>query len=148
MFQRISSLSISPWMDSGKVFSPNKQLYAEFISEHEVCQGGPIFGYLKINDDKIISNCSSSFVWSDDSKFIAVPVWDTKRNQLLGLYDVTTGILRHLKSKAKGRFFGFFPYNKPYTVLELSSFSNGIIKGVNSPVYKPIAINVAIEEFY
>lgn len=130
------------------MFSPNNELYAEFMYEYEVCQGGPFFGYLKINDDAIIRSCNSSFVWSDDSKFIAVPIWDKQRNQLLGLYDVTSGILRYLKSNAKGRLFGLLPYNKPYTVLELSSFSNGIIKGINSPVYKPVEIEVAIEEFY
>jgi hypothetical protein len=127
---KIISPSISPWSDSADCVSPDGKYRAIIHQASEVGMGAPTSGTLVITenspDGRILSrhmSCSPSFVWSADSKEIAVPQWTQDRNQKLVIVTVPSGQVRVLP--------------EDYYVLELSSFENRIVRGIDSPVYMP-----------
>ena len=61
------------WRDSYKAVSPNRKYTAEIDPAVEVSMGNPKIGTLKLSSGLSIPNCNPSFVWSDDSRYLAVP---------------------------------------------------------------------------
>jgi len=95
--------------------------------------GAPTSGVLVVSenqkDGKVFSrhmSCNPSFVWSDDSTAIAAPVWTSGRRQQLAIISVPSG---HITA-APGKF----------SVLELHSFEDGVVRGVDSPAHMPCQI--------
>ena len=116
-------MTVSAWTGSGSIKSPDSQMTAWTTEEVEISMGGPLIGKLKTSNGLSFSSCGTSFVWSKDSKYLAVPFWDERRRQKLGLINVATGEV--VKS---GRTF---------SVIELSSFEEGVVAGVDSPIHSP-----------
>jgi hypothetical protein len=92
--------------------------------------GAPTSGTLVISenrqDGQVLSrhmSCNPSFVWSGDSSAIAAPQWTPDRQQRLTVISVPSGQV----SAAPGEF----------SVLELHSFEDGVVRGVDSPAYMP-----------
>jgi hypothetical protein len=54
--------------------SPNGRLVAS-ISASEVSMSNPTSGTLRLSDGLQIDCCNPAFIWSDDSRFLAVPQW-------------------------------------------------------------------------
>lgn len=124
---------ISPW-DGLHLNSPNRELVATLTippdSCGEVCQGGPTIGNLHLSNGMCVSDCNSSAVWSSDSRYLAIPRWTRRRKQRLLVIDVERGV------------FGYALGN--YDVLELQTFDNELIEGVDSPTYKPRTVSVSL----
>jgi hypothetical protein len=120
----------SPWSDSAECISPDGLYRAIIYQASEVGMGAPTSGTLVICENRqsgqVLSRhmfCSPSFVWSSDSRAIAAPQWTQNREQRLVVISVPSGQV----SAAPGEF----------SVLELHSFDDGVVRGVDSPVYMP-----------
>jgi hypothetical protein len=122
---------VSPWAYSARLESPDGKFTAAFEYESEVCQGGPTYGRVVLSNGMTFDSCNSSFVWSRDSKYLAVPQWTHYREQRL------------LVINAGQRTFKLLP--EVFQVLELHSFTDGVVEGIDSPVHEPkrVLINTA-----
>ncbi len=94
--------------------------------------GAPTRGTLVISNGMSYQRCNPSIVWSDDSQYLAVPQWTHYRNQRL--------LVISLKQESSGYAPGLF------RVLELHSFLNGKIKGIDSPIYQPREIEIDVSQ--
>jgi len=94
--------------------------------------GAPTSGILNISDGMSFPGCNPSIVWSDDSQYLAVPQWTPEREQRL--------LVISLEQKSPGYAPSLF------RVLELHSFSNGKIKGIDSPIHQPREIEIDISQ--
>jgi hypothetical protein len=54
--------------------SPDGRLVA-WMTASEVSMSNPTSGTLRLSDGLQIDECNPSFIWSDDSRFLAVPQW-------------------------------------------------------------------------
>ena len=115
-------MAISPWK-WGRAESPDGKLSAEVVDLGEIAMGAPMSGLLQISNGFEYDNCSPSIVWSDDSRYLAVPIWTRERQQQLIVIDVSEQKVYH--------------WPQTYRVLELHSFAKGTIRGIDSPVYRP-----------
>src|SRR5688500_78120 len=123
---------ISAWDYSLNLPSPDGQITAVIDNAHEFGQGSPTTGTLVLSNGLTFEGCNPSAVWSDDSKFLAVPQWTTVPHQRLLVISIeqnSVGYPREL-----------------FSLLELHSFSAGKIKGIDSPAYKPREIEVDLSE--
>jgi len=123
---------VSPWSYSASLDSPDGKFTASFEYASEVCQGGPTYGIVILSNGLTFNACNPSFVWSDDSRHLAVPQWTHYREQRLLLIN------------AELRTSQLLP--QVFQVLELHSFSEGLIKGVDSPVYHPVSITIELKD--
>jgi len=123
---------ISPWTDSVYLTSPDGELKATIIDAREIAMGAPTSGSLTISNGMTFQRCNPSVVWSDDSQFLAVPQWTLYRDQRL--------LVIAPKENRVGYAAGIF------RVLELHSFSDGKIKGIDSPIYQPREIEVDVNK--
>lgn len=122
----------SPWDYGAKQVSPNGDLVAEIKDAHEVAMGGPTWGTMEISNGMKIEDCNTSFRWSNDSRYLAVPQWTPKRKQRLIVVDV-------LNKKT-------YPFSETYRVLQLETFEDGKIEGIDSPIHMPYRVSRDIEE--
>ena len=53
--------------------SPDARLAAEIARAEEVSMGNPTLGRLVVSDGLVLERCSPSFMWSTDSRYLAVP---------------------------------------------------------------------------
>ena len=101
---------------------------ALFENGMEIAMGAPTLGTLSVilsdGRKKIIAeDAAASFVWSDDSRFIAYSRWKENRNQNLCVFKISD-LLTDVSPDE-------------FRVLELKKFIDGKIEGVDSPVYQP-----------
>jgi len=61
------------WRSSYRADSPNKKYIAEIDPAYEVSMGNPTYGTLRLSNGLSLPKCNPSFIWSDDSKYLAVP---------------------------------------------------------------------------
>ncbi|GMV95619.1 MAG: hypothetical protein AMXMBFR82_53970 [Candidatus Hydrogenedentota bacterium] len=125
-------MSISPWMDSVKLTSPNGRITATIRDAIEVAMGAPTRGQLILSNGISVPNCNPSIVWSSDSEYLAVPQWTSDRRQRLLVIAICKKQL------------GYAP--DVYDVLHLDAFHSGIITGIHSPIHLPRAIKVALSD--
>jgi hypothetical protein len=126
------AVKISAWDYSLNLTSPNGQITAVIDKASEVGQGAPTYGTLKLSNGLTFKGCNPSAVWSDDSKFLAVPQWTAVHRQRLLIISIEQAS------------FGYTA--DIYHVLELHSFSRGKIKGIDSPIHKPREIEIDLSE--
>lgn len=119
---------ISPWSYAAVLVSPNGESTATFEYGGEVCQGGPTYGLVTLSNGMTFDGCNASFIWSMDSKYLAVPQWTHYREQRL------------LVINAVQRTFRLLP--QIFQVLELHSFTDDLVEGIDSPVYKPKPVRI------
>jgi hypothetical protein len=123
---------ISAWDYSLHLTSPDGQITAVIDKASEVGQGAPTYGTLKLSNGLTFQRCNPSAVWSDDSKFLAVPQWTERMLQRLLVISI------------EQKTVGYAP--DIFSVLELDSFSRGKIKGIDSPIHKPREIEIDLSE--
>ena len=123
---------ISAWDYSLHLTSPDSQFTAVIDEASEVGQGAPTYGTLKLSNGLTFKGCNPSAVWSDDSKFLAVPQWTERMMQRLLVISI------------EQKTVGYAP--DIFSVLELHSFSRGKIKAIDSPIYKPREIEIDLSE--
>jgi hypothetical protein len=127
-------MSISPWSDSASVVSLDGTLTAVIHDASEIAMGAPTSGELWLSNGIRIDSCNPSIVWSDDSRYLAVPQWAPNRSQRLVVVDV--------KSRERRAFASTF------RVLQLDSFSNGWIEGIDSPINRPVRVVLKVEDLF
>jgi hypothetical protein len=124
----------SSWDYFARSESPNGLYEAVFDNAGEICMGGPAVGTLTVREKQTgrmivsIDDANGAFVWSLDSSALAYPKWNSRRYQNLAVVwipDATSDIS-----------------DDTFRVLELESFENGIIQGVDSPIHRPQKINI------
>jgi hypothetical protein len=123
---------ISPWTYSVHSTSPDGKFTAAIDDAREVGMGAPTYGLLNISNGMSYQRCNPSIVWSDDSQYLAVPQWTYYRDQRLLVISLGQG--------SSGYAPGLF------RVLELHSFLNGKIKGIDSPIYQPREIEIDVSQ--
>lgn len=115
-------MKISAWhFEDVRLKSPNRRHTLSVVRLSEVAMGAPTSGELLVDGRVIGWGFGPSAIWSNDSKYFVIPKW-YGRQQKLCLYDVEKGQLK------EGRTI--------YRVLELSSLKDGLLKGVDSPIYE------------
>jgi len=124
--------TISPWTGSVCLTSPDRKLTAAIDDAREVGMGAPTYGILNISNGMSYRSCNPSIVWSDDSQYLAAPQWTPYRDQRL--------LVISLERESSGYAPGLF------RVLELRSFSNGRIKGIDSPICQPCEIEIDVSQ--
>jgi hypothetical protein len=124
-------LSISPWDDKAELKSPDGKFTVCIPDAFEIAMGAPTSGQLRISNGITRDDCNPSMIWSADSEYLAVPQWTKDCNQRLLVISVT----RKKSWYASGK----------YRVLQLESFIDGVIKGIDSPIHMPrqIAVDVS-----
>jgi hypothetical protein len=123
---------ISPWADQVNLSSPDGKTTAVIDDAAEVGMGAPTSGRLRLSNGLTFESCNPSLVWSSDSVYLAVPQWTPLRNQRLLIISVTR------------RRHGYAPGE--YRVLRLESFNQGVIRGIDSPVYQPRPVRVDLAD--
>jgi tetratricopeptide (TPR) repeat protein len=121
---------ISPLATSAEQVSPNGKLTAAMRNGKEIGWGDPVSGTLEISSGVMVPDCSPSFVWSDDSRYLAVPQWTESMRQRILIIRISDGSIH----AASGE----------YNMLRLESFQNGIITGVDSPAHAQHPVEVAV----
>ena len=127
-YKNMNNKPISPWIDQAECKSPDSTMTALFENGMEIAMGAPTSGVLSVilpNGKKhlISDNSAASFVWSDDSKFIAYSRWTRSRKQNLCVFKIES-----LSTDVSPDEF---------RVLELHSFNEGKVEGIDSPVHQP-----------
>lgn len=130
----------NPWNFSNSdknLVSLNKKYRIEYSELHEIAMGAPIGGecFLISNDIKIkLSDfCGGPIIWNIESSKIALPIWTKNRDQKIGIFDIG--------SKT------FTVFKRKFRVLQLNSFIDNKITGIDSPIYQSekIEINTTTE---
>ena len=119
---------ISPWNPFDRLKSPDGAHTAVYKEWGEIAMGGPISGSLVLPGGRRIDGCNCSVVWSDDSRCIAIPCWTEHRQQRLLIVDIQERRFCY----AEGI----------YSVLELHSFRDGIVQGIDSPIHRPEEVRI------
>lgn len=129
----------SPWSDSADRISPDGRFRAIIYEAGEVGMGAPTSGTLVVSDNFhggrthfSLESCSPSFVWSSDSRALAVPQWTPSRQQRMCIVSVPRGTVR--------------PVAGVFRVLELHGFEQGVVRGVDSPIYMPRSFEFPVQE--
>ena len=131
-------MTVSPWDDFAEVDSPDGRYTAIFDNAMEIAMGAPTRGILKITAKESghciaeISGANASFIWSTDSARLALPQWTRERMQRLMVISIPHGATQILEGE--------------YRVLQLESFQHGLIQGVDSPIYQPAPICLAVDK--
>lgn len=121
-----------PWRRSYDVWSPDGRWRARIDNALEISMSGPTKGILSIDSVLDIPDCNPAFVWSEDSRFLAVPQWKysfRKRERLLVV---------DLQTKA------IFVSPSQFRLLDLRTFSSGVITGVDSIIRRPRKIAISL----
>jgi hypothetical protein len=66
------------WRCSHEALSPDGTASARMASATETSMGNPTSGELELSNGARIRNCSPAFLWSDCSRYVAVPQWRTR----------------------------------------------------------------------
>jgi hypothetical protein len=128
-------MAISPWADSTSQESPDGRFVAIFDQSVEIAMGGPSAGRLviraKVSGTRIaeFTDAGASFVWASDSSAVAFPRWMNDRTQRLAVLSVPSARVTTLPTV--------------YSVLQLESFKEGVVSGIDSPIHHPIEIRVS-----
>jgi hypothetical protein len=81
-----------PWRSSHKEISPDGAVVAAIDQAFEHSMSNPTVGTLRTSDGLELTSCNPAFIWSDDSRFLAVPRWCRRfglfRRQRLVIVDV------------------------------------------------------------
>ena len=125
--------TISPWDDYAERESPDGHYTAVFKNGTEIAMGAPTAGELWIKTSTwekhlVSDDAAASFVWSDDSCFLAFSKWKHNKSQSLCVLQLSDLAVDESPDE--------------FRVLELKAFSNGKIEGVDSPVYMPYTFSL------
>ncbi len=61
------------WRRAHRASSPDAQIVAEIDAAYEISMGNPTCGTLRLSTGLELERCNPSFIWSDDSRYLAVP---------------------------------------------------------------------------
>lgn len=134
-----SYIPASPWNISSLdkiLISPNKKHKVDYVYMSEVAMGAPLSGLCVIKNKEFTIELGHSFgcppVWSNDSKYLAIPMWTENLSQELAIVDMEKLEIKILDSD--------------FRVLYLKSFENGVVVGEDSPKYEMCKIEINIDD--
>ena len=135
----MSSTIISPWDDHAEQISPNEKIKAEYMNGCEVAMGAPTLGelwliYNNSKKEKISDNAGASFIWSDNSNYLAYSEWTKDKNQFVRIIKIDGMIDKYI--------------NKEMSVIQFESFENNILKGIDSPIYHPHSFSIDVNSLF
>jgi len=116
----IQKSPINPYDDRDiDVVSPDTKFVACIRNSHEFAMSAPVLSEITVNNISM-KDCSPSIMWSDDSRFLAVPQWRLARKapywyEIIYVLDTQTGVMRSTPGK--------------YIVIKLTRFSGRTIYG-------------------
>ena len=106
-----------------RAVSPDGSVVAEIDPAHEVSMGNPTRGTLTLSTGLQLADCNPSFIWSDDSRYLAVPRYFFRfgllRRQRLAVIDVVQR--RVVLSRETAAYF------------QPESFTGGVLVVVKEP---------------
>jgi hypothetical protein len=73
MTEREWPYSLPIWREFHRAASPDGELVAKIDPAWEVSMSNPTSGTLCVSNGLHLARCNPSFIWSDDSRFLAVP---------------------------------------------------------------------------
>jgi hypothetical protein len=123
---------------SHKALSPNGSDFAKISKAYEVSMSNPTCGALQTESGLQLKNCSPSFIWSEDSRFLAVPQFFTRfgffRRQRIAIVDFhdRKGYL----SPEIGHYF------------QPESFEGGILEATREPFHTKEKIQWRVPECF
>jgi hypothetical protein len=111
----------------------------EYSNLYEIGMGAPISGICKLNKNGgniiIAVNCGGPALWNESGLKLAIPIWENSflrgKIQKIGIVDLEKNTLTK--------------YKKKFRVLNLESFNNNKITGIDSPIHKSKTIEFNIE---
>ena len=122
------------WRRSHEAVSPDGKETASVLSATEVSMGNPTAGDLVLQSGLRVPMCSPAFVWSDDSRFLAIPQFFARfgifRRQRLLLLDV------HQRVGYRSSEIAY--YYQP------ESFENGVLAVTKEPFKTKVPIEYRI----
>ena len=128
----------NPWdfTDSDlNLTSPDGKYKVDYENFGEIAMGGPIGGRYTItiaNKIFIISDWASGpVIWNKESTKVAFPSWTKNRKQKVTVADIDNLTITI--------------YKLEFRVLHITGFTNNIITGIDSPIYKAKEIIFNIE---
>ena len=98
---------ISPWEYFVDLTSPDHLVRAVIADASEISMGGPSSGTLRLSNGFTVDGCNTSIIWSDDSKYLAVPQWTRDRQQLLLVISVAEKYQGTVRGSTECLNFGF-----------------------------------------
>ena len=124
MTEDIWPYNLPIWQHSLYLKSPDGRAWAEIKKAEEVSMGNPTSGVLILSSGLTLKRCNPSFIWSDDSSFIAVPQYDGAWfvKQKLLIIEVGTGTI--WKSPRLAHY------------IQPESFTNGTVTITLNPFHK------------
>ena len=61
------------WRNAHRANSPDGRFVAEVDPAYEVSMGNPTLGALRLSAGLVLERCNPSYIWSEDSRYLAVP---------------------------------------------------------------------------
>jgi hypothetical protein len=133
------TLQSSAWNLSADKLSPDSRYRAIIRDAQEFRMGSPTSGTLEVRETApgdrlllVMHSCSPAFIWSNHSDELAVPQYTHDLDQRLILASPITGRVRMVPES----YTLFIPY----------SFNDGVIRGMDSPLYASRPVEVVINE--
>jgi len=115
--------SLPIWRHAHRAVSPDDRFVAEIESAHEISMGNPTIGTLRLSAGLELKNCNPSFIWSGDSRYLAVPQYFCRfglfRRQRLVIIDT----LKRLVMASAQTAYYYLP----------ESFSDGRLIAIKEP---------------
>lgn len=124
------------WQRSLRLESPDGTMWAEIENASEVSMGNPTIGTLILSTGVELENCNPSFIWSDSSKYLAVPqytfnrFWGRGKQKLL--------VINVVESKA-------WLSPKLAYYMQPEAFRDGKVSVTINPFHKPKTKEFSIE---
>jgi hypothetical protein len=86
-----------PWRSSHTAASPDGLVVAAIEQAFEHSMGNPTMGTLRTSNGLVLPKCSPAFIWSSDSRYLAVPQWCRRfglfRRQRLAIMDAVDRVV-------------------------------------------------------
>jgi hypothetical protein len=125
----------NPWDFSNNhndLVSPDGQFRIEFGELSEIAMGAPVGGecFLVYPDNskvKLSDWAGGPVVWQIQGGKVAFPVWTRAREQKIAVADINARTLTI--------------YSHTFRVLDMKTFDQGIITGLDSPIHRTTAID-------
>ncbi len=103
----------------------------EYSNLNEVGMGGPINGNCKLKKDGkknliVGNNCGGPALWNESGLKVVIPIWE--KSLFKGTFQRIAILDLEKQTLTK--------YKKKFRVLNLRSFKNNLIEGIDSPIHK------------
>jgi hypothetical protein len=111
------------WRGAHRASSPDGRFVAEIDPAYEISMGNPTFGTLRLSAGLELERCNPSFVWSEDSRYLAVPRYFRRLGMLRRQRMVVIDTLKRLALASTETAYYFQP----------ESFSRGRLVATKNP---------------